>query len=86
MNDILTSSKTMDESTILVYPNPAFESVTISGLNGVNSHVQLFNIAGEKVGEYPCLGVNQLQINIQHLPKGIYVLKYGNQSFKVVKK
>jgi hypothetical protein len=85
ISDIITSKPALKEGLISIYPNPASDYVFVSGLDAKSGGVQLLNLSGEKMGDYPFQGVNQLQINIQHLARGIYVLKCGNQSFKLVK-
>lgn len=85
-SEIITSWHPLEEGHVRIYPNPASDDVIISGLNTQTDQVQLFNLSGEKMGDYPCYGVSQLQINIQHLAQGIYILRCGHQSIKLVKR
>ena len=85
-NDIVSSNQTLATSGLSIYPNPVSQLMTVSGLDGKTESVLLYNISGEKVGEYLSQGASQLQLNVQHLSRGIYILHAGNQSLKVVKK
>jgi hypothetical protein len=66
---------------IKVYPNPG-SSFTISGLNhfaGETIHVDVLNICGQSVfnKSYPATS-NSLNLNLQHLSRGIYFLKISS--------
>jgi len=54
-----------------IYPNPSSSFISIGGINGVVQSIQLFNLAGELVGN----AEDPNQISIQHLPSGTYILR-----------
>ncbi|HET6556389.1 MAG TPA: lamin tail domain-containing protein [Prolixibacteraceae bacterium] len=86
LSDVITSLEPLQAGVMSVFPNPASEWLTVSGLGQTNSRIQLYNLSGEKTGEYLSNGADHLQISIRHLAQGIYILRCGSQSFKVVKK
>ncbi|WP_346986081.1 T9SS type A sorting domain-containing protein [Chryseobacterium sp. POE27] len=67
-----------------IYPNPASEFIKVSGLKK-NEKYTIFSVSGEKISE-GLVSVNE-QINIQHLNKGLFLLKLENgQVSKFIKK
>lgn len=46
----------------------------------------IFNIAGEMVNKQRMLKTTEIQIDISHLPKGMYFVKFLYKNEKVVKK
>ena len=59
-----------NESTWEIFPNPATNSIKISGLISNQSQKQLYNAIGQLV-----LSTIENEIAIGHLPKGVYYLK-----------
>ncbi|GHT67466.1 hypothetical protein FACS189452_05230 [Bacteroidia bacterium] len=72
---------------LLVYPNPVSDQITITSDQwNAGDKVEIYNVNGTKVFETPLSIVNYpLSINIAHLPAGIYIVKVGNRTAKVVK-
>lgn len=60
-----------ENSEPLIYPNPANEKITISGIG--KSKVEIYNILGQKVIEQDIFGKSE--INISSLNGGIYIIK-----------
>jgi hypothetical protein len=56
------------------YPNPVSDVLTIVNENNDIGNIQLFDLTGKMVMQQ-YFDVNQAQINIQDLPKGMYLLK-----------
>jgi len=54
-----------------IYPNPAHDIINIKGLDEFVSQIQIINLNGQICSEH--LPVNQLDIS--HLPSGIYIFK-----------
>lgn len=80
-----------DQNLVSVYPNPAHDVVTISSNQPAtlkNKMAQVFSVQGRPVYQQ-LLQSKTDQINIQHLPPGMYILRVGdavgNRSFKLVK-
>ncbi len=71
-----------NESKFTVYPNPASEVLHVVAKN--EQKVKLFGIAGNLVKVQPLNGGSAI-INIADLPRGIYVLKSGDETRKVIK-
>nr|MBP9690234.1 T9SS type A sorting domain-containing protein [Bacteroidia bacterium] len=66
-------------ATLQVYPNPATDKFTITGLN---AKAMLFDITGKLQLEILADG----EINIAHLPAGMYFLRTENEAIKIVKR
>jgi hypothetical protein len=80
-----TTSKTVSvvlskavQTSLQVYPNPATEKLTVTGLNG---KAIVYDITGKQQLEITADG----EINIAHLPAGIYFLRSVNETVKIIK-
>ena len=71
-----------NSSTVLLYPNPVTNTLTIAGVIG-ESRVEVYNQLGELVFEDNFAGTQQFTLN---LASGIYLAKITNQSNSVIKK
>lgn len=66
-----------------VYPNPASDYITISGLKKTENY-EIYNLIGQKIRKG--ITTNDESIDIQNLIKGIYLLKLENgNTLKFVK-
>lgn len=65
-----------------VYPNPATGSVTVSTGCGEPQILHLLNITGQEVMQMPVL--TEANIDIRQLPAGIYVLRVGSRTEKLI--
>lgn len=87
-NPITTIPKIDYSNGFLAYPNPATQFVNIK-INSTNSisNIQFFAIDGLLVGQYAIpSGTNQMRINIQSYPDGLYFLKVTSwQGTSVIK-
>jgi hypothetical protein len=82
--NILLSNKTIPSTaqTIQVYPNP---TTNILHIEGASQHIQLYNAMGSLVLQQ-AVNTTNTTLNLEFLPKGIYLLVVDNQSTqKVVK-
>ncbi|MBA5628747.1 S8 family serine peptidase [Moheibacter lacus] len=66
------------EATVVIYPNPTSGIVNIDSDRAIQQ-VQLISMEGKIVRKYPSAS----QINIQELPKGVYVLKIQLENGKM---
>ncbi|HXB11210.1 MAG TPA: T9SS type A sorting domain-containing protein [Bacteroidia bacterium] len=69
--------------SIIIYPNPAKESVTLSGINSKNSEVSitLFDMQGRICGkEYLTTLNGSLQLHIDYLASGTYLLSVQDET------
>ena len=71
----VTDNSSVDENgtaNVKVYPNPAYSTVAINGLNDfANLEVQVVNLQGQVVMSV----VNSLEINVSDIEAGIYFIK-----------
>lgn len=75
VEDILENSK------ILIAPNPTSNSFVISGLNGNQNLVQIFDLSGKLIQEFNSVQNNQI-LNLGSIPKGTYVVKINSKVSK----
>lgn len=69
---------------ILVYPNPSSDRVNISfDSNLIGQKLQLLTIQGQLVEE-SLTKQNSIQLNLNNLGNGVYVLRIGNYSHKLI--
>lgn len=85
--DLLTSVEENSEQTL--YPNPTTGNLTYQFSSSVPGMLnwQIVDINGNTIlrkSEFFDLGENTLNLNISHLANGIYFLKVGNNSVKIV--
>jgi len=67
-----------------IYPNPCHNTLLINNIDQ-NQTVELYNIFGQLLwSEMPT--DSHLQVDMQSLPDGIYVVKSGTRSVKVIKR
>jgi hypothetical protein len=67
-----------------VYPNPVSFNATVENpLWEEVSRMQLYDMAGHLVKEYP-VGSSHITINVNGIPAGVYMLKAGNETVKMV--
>lgn len=68
-----------------IYPNPVNDFINISISENSNNLVELYNVLNQKIGEYSCSeGNDNIIIPTKNLPEGIYFVRIGNTSKKVV--
>jgi chitodextrinase len=77
----------IDESPneILIYPNPASSTITISNLS-INASIMAMSIDGKMIGQMKSSNERTLSIDIKNWNKGIYILKIVNNGDLTVKK
>jgi hypothetical protein len=83
---VTTEHLQADAATIImkVFPNPTSNEITISPtLPGGN--IDIYNTVGLRVGTYRTTA-EQTVINMQNFPAGIYFIKHGGKTVKVVKR
>jgi|GEM_PF-5041140 len=75
-----TKIDSVDTTALTVYPNPITSSVTVQGINK-GTIIYLFDMIGNLL-----LETTETTFNINHLNSGVYVLKAGDKTMKVIKK
>lgn len=79
------SENTSNNFDIKAFPNPVINEVTIkSNTNGDLGKVSVFNIAGQLVYEDKVEG-NTTKIDFFSFSSGIYIVKVGEKSMKLIK-
>lgn len=76
------STSNFEDKNIVIFPNPAKDNFTISGLNAAYN-VKVYNSIGSKIYENNFEGMNQVQTNWS---SGMYFVKITSDDQSVVKK
>ena len=67
---------TKDNSSLIIYPNPAVDVVTIqNSRNSIETHIVIFDIRGKIIMENKFYNQNSMKMNISDLTTGIYLVK-----------
>ncbi len=85
---VSVSEKSVNKSTINIFPNPATDKITISCLEKINS-IKIYNVLGEKVYESlitQAISNTPVTINMISHPKGIYFVKIYSEGKNYTKK
>jgi len=72
------------DSTLTVFPNPFFTSITIQHFFNKDATVRLFNVNGVQVWESD-LSDNVSSFDLSHLESGVYFMKIGRSAFRLIK-
>ena len=67
---------------VAIYPNPTNNILNIDIPNNLEEEVQFYNVLGKKVADYKLQSQNQ--IDVSHLSKGVYFLKFNSGFVKKV--
>ncbi|WP_413533846.1 DUF5074 domain-containing protein [Empedobacter brevis] len=73
----------LNKSSINVYPNPVNNILFIETIESTKA--EIFAITGTKMTE-KTLQKGKNQLDVSSLPKGVYIIKVNNSTFKVIKK
>lgn len=65
----------VSQPNVKLYPNPANEFINIQMDRNTSGTVKIYDISGRLVNTYKIENASQSTINIQHLDKGIYIIK-----------
>lgn len=68
--------------TIKLYPNPCHNYINIENAN--NKNISIYNVYGQLISEYTATSDNFV-LNTQAWKGGVYVLKIGEQCYRIVK-
>jgi hypothetical protein len=75
------SDKTMDDKSILIYPNPVIDELTVQSKSGIDTFsFSLFNSIGQLLNQG-----RTNTISFHELPAGVYFVKINESYKKVVK-
>lgn len=76
-NTLASTDFNQDNLEVALYPNPVRDFLKIETVLQIKS-VEIYNIQGQKV-----LSSNQKQIDVTHLPSGVYMVRIADTSNKV---
>ncbi len=68
----------------VIYPNPVYKTLKISGLIK-NDFIQIFDLNGKLILTKSFILNSHIELDIENLPMGTYIIKTKNQSFKFQK-
>lgn len=74
-----------DKSDLILFPNPAVETIYINGLNSSHSDLKIYNISGGLVYSQK-VNSSELQISVESLVPGLYLVRVNNKTIKFSKK
>jgi hypothetical protein len=85
-NTVSVAENTLaDDRTVGVYPNPAFDIITITGIPVTENHLNIYSMDGGLVMQIPVSAVT-VDINVAGLKSGLYLVNAAGFSTKFVKK
>ncbi|MBO4654535.1 MAG: T9SS type A sorting domain-containing protein [Bacteroidales bacterium] len=73
-----------NNSSVLIYPNPATNFIRIAAEDQQPMHVRLYALTGQLLSDTYCQPNGEM--NISHLPSGIYFVKVNEVTYKLLKK
>ncbi len=73
-----------ENASITLFPSPANEVIHISAMDEMISEVRVFDIRGRLIELREALNTNELRIEIERLPKGVYTTQITLQDRTVV--
>ena len=86
----IESISDIEESISLnVYPNPTIDFLSVSFYSkDVKKDIEVYSLSGEMVmleSNERQFGQNDIKLDVQHLPSGMYIVKVADKTFKVNK-
>jgi ligand-binding sensor domain-containing protein len=75
-----------NNNSFTVYPNPASDIININTIYNFKEHtIELYNNLGQKVYQNNLeAGQNSIQIPLNNISNGVYIVKYNNTSKKIL--
>ena len=82
--DALSSTEgTRSSSSFSVYPNPAYELLTIKSSEQRIEQVAIYNLSGVLTNSYE-LDHTQYELDVSHLPAGVYFVRINELTFEKI--
>jgi hypothetical protein len=72
------------ENDFRIYPNPSSSSITIIAKEAIKENLVIENALGQRMQTQRING-NRVDLNIEDLPIGIYFIKVGSVTKKIIK-
>ena len=73
-----------EEASLQIFPNPTERRVTVESKQAIGSTYQIHSIQGQLMKQGILVNKRQ-ELDLSALPKGVYILRVGNQGFKLIK-
>ena len=73
-------------NTVVFYPNPVKENLTVRFPQRGNYTVTIFNIIGDKVTDKTVMNESEIKFDVSDLPKGLFFLRYEFEGKVVTKR
>ncbi|MFN8398244.1 MAG: T9SS type A sorting domain-containing protein, partial [Bacteroidia bacterium] len=74
------------ESLVQAFPNPSEGVIEVSLRGQGKTTLQVCDMNGKVVHEQTCAGRGTVRLDLRNLPKGVYILRAGTSSRKLVLK
>lgn len=59
-----------------IFPSPSSSTIKISSVQHLNGSIEILNLNGQKLNSYSIDHANELMINIEDLPRGLYMISF----------
>lgn len=77
----------VDDKALLLYPNPTQNNVTIENkLNYILKEIVVYNVLGQVLLQEKAQSDNKHELNVNHLPAGLYNIKIVTDKGNVIRK
>jgi hypothetical protein len=88
LSDIRSVNLQLDnERDLLIYPNPTLGVLNITSSRSQLRNLELFNSLGKQLEiNILAIGDHSVTIDVSNLTQGVYLLKSGERSYKILKK
>ncbi len=83
---VYVNSKKGAGAVTKIFPNPFTSEIQLIGITSADlntNNVQVFSVTGQRIN-YRIVGANAISID-ENAPRGVYILKYKNESYKLSK-
>ena len=78
-------SEVAETGSFSVYPNPAKDYVMIVNGKGINAEIRMFDMFGKLVKSFGTTNDSLIRVDVSDLTNGVYVIRMGNETAKIVK-
>ena len=85
VNFLSTDVTTFNNNSFKVYPNPANESITVEFDQAQNGKLVIRDISGKEIRSVQIKGDVKINLSINDLAQGIYLMNYKNKLVKLIK-
>ena len=83
LNPLVGNSELLENQPISIYPNPFFDKLMIQTPNSQNQTISIFNQIGQCIFQQTVSVPSELDVS--SILEGIYFIKVGQKSFKLIK-